>query len=233
MLHRDEIPDTLRTRWRRGRLNLAGDAVRWAWDRAQDVGAIGPTSRRAKAFGYFGDGSVICFPSETIVNPYAIRLGRGTVIAPYVALSAGWGPGQVDLPDGLVTIGDRCLIGRGSSIIGHASIVIGDDVWTGKDVHMTDLNHGYEDLDLPIGRQHQPAGPITIGSGSWLGHGSSVLPGVTIGSHCVIGAGSVVTSDIPDNSVAVGVPARVIRHFEAGEGWIPTAPVLRLATAEG
>ena len=98
---------------------------------------------------------------------------------------------------------------------------------------MTDLNHGYEDLDLPIGRQHQPAAPITIGSGSWLGHGSSVLPGVTIGSHCVIGAGSVVTSDIPANSVAVGVPARVIRHFEPGEGWIPTAPVLRLATAEG
>ena len=110
MLHREEIPDTLRTRWRRGRLNLAGDVVRWAWDRAQDVGAIGPTSRRAKAFGSFGDGSVICFPSETIVNPEAIRIGKGTVIAPYVALSAGWGPGQLDLPDGLVTIDyDTCI----------------------------------------------------------------------------------------------------------------------------
>ncbi len=229
MLHRESIPDTMRTRWRRARLNLTGDAVRWAWDRAQQVGAIGPTSRKAQGFGRFGDGSVICFPTETIVNEYAIAIGSGTVIAPYVALSAGWGPGQADLPRGLVTIGDRCLIGRGSSIVGHASIVIGDDVWTGKDVHITDMNHGYDDLDLPIGRQHQPAGPIEIGSGSWLGHGSSVLSGARIGRHCVIGAGSVVTGTIPDNSVAVGVPARVIRHFEPGEGWIPTAPAMRLA----
>src|SRR5688572_4484486 len=99
MLYREPIPDSWRTRMRRRRLNASGAAVRWAWDRAQSVGAIGPTTRKARGFGAFGDGSVICFPSETIVNEYAIRIGSGTVIAPYVALSAGWGPGQVDLPD--------------------------------------------------------------------------------------------------------------------------------------
>ena len=55
--------------------------------------------------------------------------------------------------------------------------------------------------------------PVRIGSGSWIGTNSVVLPGVTIGNHVAVGAGSVVTTDLPDNSVAVGSPARVIQQF--------------------
>ena len=55
--------------------------------------------------------------------------------------------------DPVVRIGDRCLIGRGSGIVGHLSIDIGDDVWTGHHVYITDQNHGYEDLDRPISVQ--------------------------------------------------------------------------------
>jgi acetyltransferase-like isoleucine patch superfamily enzyme len=58
-----------------------------------------------------------------------------------------------------------------------------------------------------------PERPVSIGDGSWLGHGTVVLPGVTIGRHVVVGANSVVTSDLPDNCVAAGVPARVIRQL--------------------
>jgi serine acetyltransferase len=68
--------------------------------------------------------------------------------------------------------------------------------------------------------QNQPEAPVTIGNGSWLGHGVMVLPGSHIGRHVVIGANSVVSGDIPDYSVAVGVPARVIRSYEEGRGWI-------------
>ena len=65
---------------------------------------------------------------------------------------------------------------------------------------------------------------MVIGAGSWLGHGTIVLPGARIGEHVVIGAGSVVTGEIPDRSVAVGNPARVIRRWEPGAGWVRTTP---------
>jgi acetyltransferase-like isoleucine patch superfamily enzyme len=130
-------------------------------------------------------------------------------------------PGQECLVTPVVTIGDRCLIGRGSGIVGHFSISIGNDVWTGHHVYITDQNHGYEDITIPISKQSQPERAVSIGDGSWLGHGSVVLPGVTIGQHVVIGANSVVTKDIPDFSVAVGVPAKVIRRFdESRQEWL-------------
>ena len=132
------------------------------------------------------------------------------MIGPQVTLSAGMVPGQQCLSDPVVTIGDRCLIGKGSGIVGHFGIHIGNDVWTGHHVYITDQNHGYDDISLPI----------SIGDGSWLGFGTVVLPGAQIGRHVTIGANSVVTGTIPDFSVAVGAPARVVRRYVDGEGWI-------------
>lgn len=156
----------------------------------------------------------------TIFNEQYISIGDNTLIGPGVALSAGMVPGQECITNPVVTIGDRCLIGKGSGIVGHFSITIGNDVWTGHHVYITDQNHGYEDVTRPISEQSQPERAVSIGNGSWLGHGSIVLPGVTIGEHVVVGANSVVTKDIPSFSVAVGSPARVIRHYVEGEGWV-------------
>lgn len=156
----------------------------------------------------------------TIFNEKYISVGRDTLIGPGVALSAGMVPGQECLTSPVVQIGDRCLIGKGSGIVGHFSIIIGDDVWTGHHVYITDQNHGYTDLTRPISQQSQPERPVVIGNGSWLGHGTIVLPGVTIGEHVVIGANSVVTRDIPSYSVAVGSPAKVVRQYEDGTGWV-------------
>ena len=111
--------------------------------------------------------------------------------------------------------------GKGSGIVGHYRIEIGNDVWTGHHVYITDQNHGYEDVTLPISRQTQPERPVTIGDGSWLGAGCVVLPGATIGKHVAVGANSVVTGELPDFCVAVGAPARVIRRYEPGSGWMP------------
>ena len=138
------------------------------------------------------------------------------MIGQHVALSAGMIPGQLCVTSPVVRIGDRCLIGRGSGIVGHFSIEIGDDVWTGHHVYITDQNHGYEDISRPISQQTQPERAVRIGDGSWLGHGCIVLPGVTIGRHVVVGANSVVTHDLPDYCVAVGTPARVIRQCTDG-----------------
>ena len=91
------------------------------------------------------------------------------MIGPHVTLSAGMMPGQQCLTDPVVRIGDRCLIGKGSGIVGHLSIDIGDDVWTGHNVYITDQNHGYADITRPISQQTMPEQPVVIGDGSWLG----------------------------------------------------------------
>lgn len=181
--------------------------------------AIGPDDPRGQKFGSFGERSIIMWPVTTVFNESYIHIGSHTMIGPHVALSAGMVPGQECITDRVVSIGDRCLIGRGSGIVGHFSIEIGNDVWTGHNVYITDQNHGYEDIHRPISAQTQPERAVRIGDGSWLGFGSVVLPGVTIGRHVVVGANSVVTSDIPDFSVAVGAPARVIRRFD-GTNWV-------------
>ena len=200
----------------RSRIDIAiGDAVQSMWERAVRFGAIGPKHRRGRRFGSFGVGSAICFPANTLMNEHYIHIGCDTLIGPGVSLSAGMVPGQRCLSDTVVRIGDRCLIGRGSGIVGHLSIEIGDDVWTGHHVYITDQNHGYDDVGLPISRQFQPERAVSIGSGSWLGHGTVVLPGSQIGEHVVIGANSVVNGPIPSFSVAVGAPARVVATISA------------------
>ncbi len=151
------------------------------------------------------------FPPAALFGEQAIHVGADTLIGPYVSLSAGMVPGQELISDRIVTIGDRCIIGRHCSIVAHYGVVIGDDVYFGPNVYITDQNHAVVDRDVPIGRQSAPEAPVTIGAGSWLGVNTVVLPGVTIGTHVAVGAGSVVTKDLPDYAIAVGSPARVVR----------------------
>jgi acetyltransferase-like isoleucine patch superfamily enzyme len=210
----------LATRLKYRAIQESGDLIGRASDLARRLAAIGPTSRRARAFGSFGAGTLVCHPLDSLVNPQAIHLGDGTLVAAHAVLSAGWMPDQPDLAERVLEIGDRCLIGRGSSLVAHRSIVVGDDVWTGHGVHVTDMNHGYERVDVPIAQQWMGEDPVRIGDGAWLGHGTVVLPGATIGRHCVVGANSVVVGDLPDFTVAVGAPARAIRRYEPDVGWI-------------
>ncbi len=196
-----------------------GDLVGAGWSVAVDVGTIRPSHRRARRFAHFGERSAICFPVAALFGEGAIHIGNGCIVGPYASLSAGVSPDEVpDTP--VVRIGDRCVIGKGSAVVGHERIEIGDDVWTGNHVYISDANHGYVDPEQPVGRQFAAPRPVSIGSGSWLGHGALVLGGATIGEHVVVGAGAVVTGDLPDYSVAVGNPARVIRRYLTGEGWV-------------
>jgi acetyltransferase-like isoleucine patch superfamily enzyme len=213
-------------RWMQQAQVSAGDAIRAGWQRIERLGTIGPRSRRARLFRQFGNGSAICFPVAALYGEEHIELGDGCIIGPYCSLSAGVMPGQVIDHSPVVTIGNRVLIGKGSGIVGHHTVVIGDDVFTGHHVYITDANHGYEDRSLPIGRQFAPTRPVHVGSGSWLGHGTVVLPGADIGRNVVVGAGSVVTGALPDFSVAVGNPARVIRRYVEGRGWVRPDPAV-------
>jgi serine acetyltransferase len=190
------------------------------YDTVKLWGAIGPSSTRAARFARFGEGSFLAFPWNTLYGEKYMSIGKDTYIGPGVTLSVGITPDQQMMSETVLRIGDRCLINKGTAIVSHWSVDIGDDVWTGHNCYITDQNHGYEDVDRPIGAQSMPEQPVRIGSGSWLGHGVIILPGVTIGEHVVVAGGSVVTKSVPDRCVVAGAPARVIRRFADGEGWV-------------
>lgn len=112
---------------------------------------------------------------------------------------------------------DGCIIGHFNHIYATKSIILHKNVLTADKVYISDNLHGYENLEIPI--KNQPVlqnGTVEIGEGSWLGENVCVL-GAKIGKHCVVGANSVVTKDIPDYCVAVGAPARVIKKFDFNE----------------
>lgn len=200
--------------------SLTGDAIDAAWRGLSRIATLGPRSRRARRFHRFGDGSAICFPITALFGEEYIDVGEHVIIGPFASISAGVMPGHVLDHTPVVSIGDRVLIGKGSGIVAHDRVVIGDDVFTGHHVYITDANHGYEDPNESLGRQFAQSRPVSVGAGSWLGHGTVVLPGAQIGRNVAVGAGSVVTGVLPDFCVAVGNPARVIRRLVPGEGWV-------------
>jgi len=168
---------------------------------------------------------MIAFPPTVVYGEQRIEIGERTTIGPLATLSAGMPSQMHDPGDPVISIGDRCMLGKGIGIVGHERIEIGDDIWTGHYIYVTDQNHGYEDLSLPIGTQMWKNDPVLIGDRCWLGHGAVILPGTRLGRHVVVAAGAVVAGiHVPDYSVVAGVPARVVRRYEPGEGWTAAAP---------
>ncbi len=214
-----EVPPTTPPRLSlRKRLLHRGVQRAWAWlDR---TGEIVPGTEAAEAFGSFGEASCIGFPTATLMNVGSIHLGERTLVGRQSTLSVGYGPGETHLPSHALVIGDRCVIGARAAITAHSSITIGDDVWCGQDVFISDAGHGYQELETPIGRQLGEHHPVTIGSGTWIGHGAIILPGTTIGENVVVAAGSVVRGTVEDRAVVGGAPARVIRRYTEGIGWV-------------
>jgi len=203
-----------------GARRAVGSGIRAARRAVEQWGAIGPRDAAAQRFGAFGAHSYLAFPQGTIYNEHYIHLGSETMIGPHTTLCVGMSPGQVMPTDPVVRIGDRCVIGRGSHIVGHFELVLGNDIQTGPYVYVTDQNHTYTDPVEPVGRQWPVEAPVRIGSGSWLGAHAVVLPGADIGDHVVVAAGAVVRGHVPDHCVVAGVPARIVRRWEHGSGWV-------------
>ena len=194
--------------------------VHWAWAYAQRRGVVTADTPAGRRFAEFGAGSMLAFPQGTVFGEGSIEIGAHVIVGALVTLSAGMVPGQDLGPAPVLRIGDQCVIGRGSHIIAHQSVVIGAGVYTGPYVYITDQNHGYADPDIPIGRQFPVNHPVSIGAGSWLGAGAIVLPGASIGRNVVVAGGSVVRGFIPDYCVIADVPARVVRSYVPGDGWV-------------
>jgi acetyltransferase-like isoleucine patch superfamily enzyme len=200
---------------------FAHQVVWGAWDAAMRYGSINGERPRGRRFAALGRDSVLCFPPGGVFGEDRISIGAATLIGPHTSISAGYPVDSTPVHERrpLLHIGDRCVIGRDSTITAHVGIHIGNDVWTGGGVFISDQNHGWTDLDTPIGRQFGSAEPVSIGDGSWLGHGAKVLPGVTIGRHVIVAAGAIVVNDVPDHTIVAGVPAKPVRRLAADGTW--------------
>ena len=204
---------------------MAGDVIHASWNAVTRLGAIGPRHRRARQFQRFGAGSMIAFPPTVIFGEGRIRVGEGTTIGPLASISAGM-PSQAGLRgDPVITIGDRCMLGKGIGIVGHERVEIGDDIWTGHYVYITDQNHGYEDVD-DADRHADVEERSGVDRRRLLARSRrGGAAGLALGKHVVVAAGAIVAGiDVPDYSVVAGVPARVVRRYVAGEGWVHRPP---------
>ncbi|MEV7428480.1 DapH/DapD/GlmU-related protein [Nocardioides sp. NPDC092400] len=199
---------------------LVNRAVHAGWRWVDRAGEIVPGTRAAGEFGSFGAGSCIDFPPATILGAGSIHLGSGTLVGRQVTLSVGWGTGEQVLPPRGLVIGDRCILGARTSITAHESIEIGDDVFCGQGVFVTDASHGYQVPDRPVGAQFGASDPVVVGAGSWIGHHAVLLPGTRLGRNVVVAAGSIVRGVVEDHAVVAGNPARVVRRYEPGVGWV-------------
>ncbi|MSW84194.1 MAG: acyltransferase [Actinobacteria bacterium] len=133
-----------------------------------------------------------------------LEIGEGTLFEPGV-----WITGN---ETGRIRIGSGVFLNQNVMIAATDLVSIGDHCMFGNGCVITDANHRFDKPDLPITWQgFTSKGPTVIGDNVWCGANVVITSGVTIGAHCVIGAGSVVTHDIPASTVAAGAPARVLR----------------------
>lgn len=113
-------------------------------------------------------------------------------------------------------MGGGILIGSGSGLgvncFVHGPLKIGDNVMMGPDVTILTHTHNIERTDIPMGQQGSRTAEVVIGNDVWIGMRSIIMPGVRIGDGVVIGAGAVVTKDVPDFAIVGGVPARIIKY---------------------
>jgi acetyltransferase-like isoleucine patch superfamily enzyme len=115
---------------------------------------------------------------------------------------------------GHLEIGDDVFIGFGSRIVCNEHIFIGKHTMMAEYVTIRDMNHGYSEPDEVRYMKHQPniTKPTIIEDGVWIGAKATILSGVRVGHGAIIGAGAVVTKDVPPNAIVGGVPAKVIKY---------------------
>ena len=135
-----------------------------------------------------------------IINSANVKIGQDCLLQDSIYIRAG--------TQGRVTIGNRAALNSFCRLFGHGTIEIGDDAQIGPGTLITTTEHDYTE------RLQSSFKKVVIGKGVWIGANTTILPGVEIGDFVVIGAGAVVNKSIPAQSLAVGVPARVLRKIE-------------------
>jgi len=157
-----------------------------------------------------------------IDSPDCVSIGSNVYIGDYTWISSPKLNYQRDEPPKelhpRINIRDGTYIGRFTTIACISKIDIGKKVMFSDRCYIGDCYHGYRKKDIPIIDQYlYSPGPIGVGDGTWIGINVSILPKVTIGKQCIVGANSVVTKNIPDYHIAAGNPAEVIRRIAFDE----------------
>jgi len=157
----------------------------------------------APLYQHRGRGSKIYHSVRMDTPPYRrLWLGNRSVIESYCCVNNAVGD---------IVIGDHTRIGIGCTLIGP--VCIGSHVNLAQGIVVTALNHNFSDTTARIDQQGVSTRPVTIGDDVWIGANAVILPGVTIGCHCVVAAGAVVSKDVPDNTLVGGVPAKVLKQL--------------------
>ncbi len=150
-----------------------------------------------------GRGSVIHSSVRMDTPPYhQFCLGRNSIVESFSCINNAMGD---------VVIGDHTRVGLHNTIIGP--VVIGAHVNLAQGVVVTALNHNFQDSTKRIDEQGVNTKIVTIGDDVWIGANAVILPGVSIGSHSVVAAGSVVTHHVPSHVVVAGIPATIIKEI--------------------
>ncbi|MBR4325174.1 MAG: acyltransferase [Bacteroidales bacterium] len=170
--------------------------------------------------GNLGEHSRICYPCSLQGGGHKnISIGDYTKIASTSILGC-WTEyeKQQQFPNASITIGNHCCIGEYNHITACNKITIGDGLLTGRYVIISDNSHGglsEEESNIqPLLRTLKSKGEVVIDNNVWLGDKVAVLAGVYIGNNVIVAANAVVTKDLPDDCVAAGVPAKVVKQIE-------------------
>ena len=157
----------------------------------------------APLYQHRGKGSKIYHSVRMDTPPYRrFSLGQKSVVESYSCINNAVGD---------VVIGDHTRIGLHNTIIGP--VTIGSHVNLAQGITVTGLNHNFESTGKRIDEQGVSTQQVTIGDDIWIGANAAIMPGVTIGNHCVVAAGAVVTKDVPPHSLVAGVPAKIIKQI--------------------
>lgn len=158
-----------------------------------------------------------CGSQISLFEPIRIDGAKYITIGNRVSIQSNtwlYAEAQSENQDSVLSISEGCVLGYNNHITAIKSVRLGKNVLTANNVYISDNLHSFEDINTPI--MNQPVyfkGSTEVGDGSWLGENVCII-GAKVGRNCVIGANSVVTKDIPDYSVAVGSPAKVIKKFD-------------------
>ncbi|WP_370195808.1 MULTISPECIES: DapH/DapD/GlmU-related protein [Aurantimonas] len=181
--------------------------------------------------GFISDEATLVFSgdihlAENVLIMAGVRLicaGMPPYLEPAGKISVG---AETLIREGAIlqTYGGNIVIGKKSAINpycilqGNGNISIGDSTLIAAGVKIFSANHVYADVNSPIQTQGETRKGVKIGDDVWIGAGCIVLDGVTIGDGAVIAAGAVVAADVPENALAAGVPAKIVKYRGAKDG---------------
>lgn len=157
----------------------------------------------APFYQHRGKGSKIYCSVRMDTPPYRkFSLGKHSVVESYSCINNAVGD---------VVIGDHTRIGIHNTIIGP--VTIGNHVNLAQGITVTALNHNFDNTSNRIDEQGVSTKPVVISDDVWIGANAVILPGVTIGRHAIVAAGAVVTTDVPENTIVGGVPAKIMKKL--------------------